>query len=497
MPETEETKKIEETKTQPAVEVQEPPFYNVLQPAEKLGTMVNPKIKIQTQDTSLPETNSPIQMIIHKYKTTLILVGVILLLAYPAYWLINKFVLTSPEPENILVTLPNQIKDENTEPETNPEIINTQTPPEWQKRFFSGEKCFEPENCGDLADPDKDGLKNLQEFELSTDPNNSDSDQDGLADGDEVNIFNSNPSKTSTVNDETYNDGQYIKGAYNPNLKDKQLTASEIDTITQKIKNLGIHQPTIRTLGESLLTIYKISQSPNTEPTATSTPQSNSSTTPASEDPLSGLETTAEAKQDRDTQRSNSIKNIAIALVKFNIDKKVFPKTTDFGLMYAEVKIYSRVAINPQDPINKDKYLYTYAPEKDGQDFVLTFFSESQNQYIKTRSADGKKYILQDQSAIYDDQRKINLDSFRSALLVYSSQNVSGNQEYVFPLKEQLQKALVPTLIGEIPKDPKTNEPYEYQVSEDFQSFTLKALLDAPPVGKSGYLCNQEECRVY
>jgi hypothetical protein len=165
--------------------------------------------------------------------------------------------------------------------------------------------------------------------------------------------------------------------------------------------------------------------------------------------------------------------------------------------MYSDVKIYSRVAINPLDPVNKDKFVYSYKPETNNQDFTLTFFSETQNQNIKTKSSDGKKYIELDQSAIYDDQRKTNLETLRSALLLYSSQNISGNAEYVFPTKEELAKALVPKLIGEIPKDPKNNEAYDYQVSEDFESFTLKALLDAPPIGKSGYLCNQEECRVY
>ena len=55
----------------------------------------------------------------------------------------------------------------------------------------------------------------------------------------------------------------------------------------------------------------------------------------------------------------------------------------------------------------------------------------------------------------------------------------------------------MPQFIGEIPKDPKSNEPYEYQVSETFDSFTLKSELAAPPAGRTGYLCNQEECRVY
>ncbi len=486
MPEKEE--EINTTEIQPKGEIQDPPFYNVLPKSQANGALINPKIKIEAEDIALASPETKIQMLAKKYKIALIIIGAVVILAYPAYYLLNKFIFTPVEPDNLLI-LPGNMEVGNKTPEENPKATNTQTSPEWQKRFFSGEKCFETENCGDEADPDKDGLKNLAEFNASTDPNNSDSDQDGLADGDEVNIFSSDPTKTSTIGDIKYNDGQYIKGGYDALAKDKQFTTAQIAKISIKMKTFGIHPPTNQTLGESLLTLYKFSTEPDLQkPKATTTPNS---------DPFTGVDTSAEAKQDRDTQRSTTIKNIAMALVKYFDDKKTYPKITDFGQMFLEVKIYSRVAVNPEDPINKDKYIYTYASEKDGQDFVLTFFSESQNQSIKTRSVDGKKYISQDQSAIYDDQRKTNLETLRSALLLYSSQNTSGNKEYVFPVKEQLQTALVPQLITEIPKDPKTNEAYDYQVSEDFESFTLKALLDAPPVGKSGYLCNQEECRVY
>jgi len=44
-----------------------------------------------------------------------------------------------------------------------------------------------------LLDSDSDGLINREEFQQSTDPANSDSDADGLSDGEEINLYSSNP----------------------------------------------------------------------------------------------------------------------------------------------------------------------------------------------------------------------------------------------------------------------------------------------------------------
>ncbi|HET9777144.1 MAG TPA: hypothetical protein VFP77_11290, partial [Gemmatimonadaceae bacterium] len=53
---------------------------------------------------------------------------------------------------------------------------------------------LDPNNPIDaLEDPDGDGFTNLEEFQRGTDPRNPDSDGDGLKDGDEVNVYHTNP----------------------------------------------------------------------------------------------------------------------------------------------------------------------------------------------------------------------------------------------------------------------------------------------------------------
>ena len=80
---------------------------------------------------------------------------------------------------------------------------------------------LDPENAGDAAqDADNDGLNNLAEFSAGTDPNNSDTDGDGLSDGDEVNLFDTDATRSDT-DDDGISDYQEIKSYLtNPLLSD-------------------------------------------------------------------------------------------------------------------------------------------------------------------------------------------------------------------------------------------------------------------------------------
>lgn len=68
---------------------------------------------------------------------------------------------------------------------------------------------------GEPIDKDGDGLDDNSEKEIGTDSNNWDTDEDGLSDGDEVNIWHTDPLKADTDGD-GYLDGAEVKNGYNP-----------------------------------------------------------------------------------------------------------------------------------------------------------------------------------------------------------------------------------------------------------------------------------------
>jgi len=132
--------------------------------------------------------------------------------------------------------------------------VATKLPKSWLAQYFSVEKCTDQTTCGDEADKDDDGLSNYAEFKATTNPLNPDTDQDGLADGDEVNIFKTEPTikytdKRPLVEENEWTDGYQIKGGFDPltpGLKFTEIRNQQIKADTETYK---LHEPTITTLG--------------------------------------------------------------------------------------------------------------------------------------------------------------------------------------------------------------------------------------------------------
>ncbi|MCG2824965.1 MAG: hypothetical protein L6265_00055 [Thermoplasmatales archaeon] len=94
----------------------------------------------------------------------------------------------------------------------NPDTDFDGMPDGWEAYY-----SLNPSNATDrYNDPDKDGLTNLEEYMNNTSPVSNDSDNDGLSDWDEIYIYNTDPSSWDSDND-GMPDGWEIAHAMNPN----------------------------------------------------------------------------------------------------------------------------------------------------------------------------------------------------------------------------------------------------------------------------------------
>ncbi|HEX3099811.1 MAG TPA: hypothetical protein VHQ41_02450, partial [Patescibacteria group bacterium] len=368
---------------------------------------------------------------------------------------------------------------DNTGADQTPADPDTTTPAEWLARFFGSDTCTVKTTCGDTADPDRDGFTNKEEYDQGTDPNNPDSDSDGIADGDEFHIFGSDPLISRTYRDGQFNDADFVKGGFDIKTNIK-YNDTQLADIKSKVQTNGLHQPTLTTIGEVALSLYAF-KDPNSSSLESM-----------------GIDTSPQAKLDRDTQRQSTIKKIGGALLKYKADKKTYPKNADFTSMSEAIAGYNTVATNYNDPINKEKYVYGYEPVNNALDFTLTYFSETQNQLIKYSAKDAQDTATKESGQVNDQQRITDLENIKSALLVYSSANTDSKsaQVYVFPTPEQYPFALIPKYLTALPKDP-TGADYQYSTAAPYDSFTLKATFQSPSSGVTGYVCNQEGCKNY
>lgn len=132
----------------------------------------------------------------------------------------------------------------------------TRLPKVFLKEHFGVEICMDKSICGDDADPDNDGLKNVDELPERTLPTNPDTDGDGLSDGDEVNIFKTSPIKDVTDTrpaaiENRYTDGSQIKNGYDPLTPGLKINPTRQSQIDRSQGEYGLHEPTISTLNKT------------------------------------------------------------------------------------------------------------------------------------------------------------------------------------------------------------------------------------------------------
>jgi plastocyanin len=121
------------------------------------------------------------------------------------------------------------------------------------QKHFSAAACADMTVCGDEADPDNDGLTNYYEFIEQTDPNKNDFDEDGLADGDEIYVYLTNPIKKYTdpravAEESGYTDGSQIKNEYDPLAPGLKMSVERKAQIARAIQEHTLHEPTKTTL---------------------------------------------------------------------------------------------------------------------------------------------------------------------------------------------------------------------------------------------------------
>ena len=132
-----------------------------------------------------------------------------------------------------------------------------------------------------LGDDDEDGLTQAEEAEIGTDPNNPDSDGDGLKDGEEVNLYNSNPLEQDTDGDGR-DDGEEVDAGSDPavaetvtptpsNTPSPTTPPSRTPTATPPATTTPSQTPTATSTPTPPATATSTNTPPNT-PTSTATP---------------------------------------------------------------------------------------------------------------------------------------------------------------------------------------------------------------------------------
>jgi len=103
----------------------------------------------------------------------------------------------------------------------------------------------------EAVDSDQDGLSDRRESELGTDPSDPDTDKDGIADGDELNVYATDPLLPDSDLD-TFDDGDELARRFNPAVNTTEsATESQQAAWAAAIARFGLHEPTKTTIKAS------------------------------------------------------------------------------------------------------------------------------------------------------------------------------------------------------------------------------------------------------
>ena len=130
-------------------------------------------------------------------------------------------------------------------------------PKDWVAQKFRGQwyvnsqgNCSDESYCGSWADPDNDGVSNIEEYNFGLDPLSPDADSDGIADGDELYVYYTSPTSKDSDQD-GYPDFTEIVNCYDPtNTTSEKMTKNhpiylDLSTIEGNVALNTLRQTTV------------------------------------------------------------------------------------------------------------------------------------------------------------------------------------------------------------------------------------------------------------
>ena len=112
-------------------------------------------------------------------------------------------------------------------------------------------ECSNASLCSPEADPDNDDLTNLEEYNYGTDPQEEDTDSDGVSDGNEVYVYYSSPTNSDSDTDGDQ-DGDELAECTDPIVVSQQkISGSRLNVITRNAGLKPLTNATIKTLRDA------------------------------------------------------------------------------------------------------------------------------------------------------------------------------------------------------------------------------------------------------